>query len=101
MRVSSTTAIAHQRHRVVTQMEGLCPTLPKGRVVVTTTIGRRGRITVGPIAPENWGRVAERVMALMTAISRDGPIADAGCLDPQRAEAMAQRLADRILRGAA
>jgi hypothetical protein len=70
-------------------------------VVVETIIGRRGRITVGPIAPEDWERMGERIMKVMRVASSDGPIAHAGCLDPQRAEAIAQRLAERLLRGAA
>lgn len=101
MQSSSTTAFDHQRRRVLHGRDGREPAGNKGRVVVETTIGHAGRITVGPVAPQDWLRMGESIMKVMTAISRDGPIALGGCLDPERAEAVAQRLADRILRGAA
>ena len=49
MRKVATKAVSSEACPVLHGTDGLDPVVHEGRVVVTTTIGRRGRITVGPI----------------------------------------------------
>jgi hypothetical protein len=95
------TSIGYEQHPAREAGAMLDRALPKEQVTITTTIGRDGRVTVGPVDPKDWEQVGESVMAIMKAVSSEKPIAHAGCLDPQRAEAMAQRLAEIFLRGGA
>ncbi len=65
-----------------------------------TRIGMDGSITVGPINDEDWEHVGQKIMSIVTALAGDKPIGFSDCLDPQRAELIAHRLAARIVGGA-
>jgi hypothetical protein len=62
-----------------------------------TIIHGDGRIEIGPINDEDWERVGEKIMTIVIAIAGGKPIGFSDCLDPQRMEAMAQRLAARVV----
>jgi len=76
----------------------LGPSVHRGRVLVLTTIGLDGRVTVGPVEPRDFARVRAKVMTVMRVIGRGNPIGISECLSPEQKSEMAQRLADMFAR---
>jgi len=99
MRTAAATSVGHELQLVSRAGEEHDRAVHKGRVVVKTTIGRDGRITVGPIAPKDFPRVRGKVLAVMRAIGRGNPVVVTECLTEEQKEAMAQRLAQVVLKG--
>jgi hypothetical protein len=64
-----------------------------------TIIHGDGRIEIGPINAEDWERVGEKIMTIVAALAGNKPIGFSDCLDPQRVERIALRLAARIVGG--
>jgi hypothetical protein len=57
----------------------------------------RNRTITATISPEDVPIALDTVIALAREATGDGPIAYSGCLDPEDADAIAQRLARMIL----
>jgi len=66
-----------------------------------TTIFPDGRIEVGPIQPKDFDLIGDKLISMMRAVGDGNVVVVTECISPEQREAMAQRLAALLLRGAA